>query len=157
MQGTWVQALVQEYPTCHGATKPSHEGRDHDCFIHQCISTLGTELGTKTPITRKGWMNCLTLRRGEPGPTSNGECRSTPSNRLPGKHTVRERLKASGSKQRRADRADQGAGDQPRGSRAERTRSTDRAAGPESSQDQQTLTLQPNCRREFAVTCPVMM
>ena len=22
MQGTWVQALVQEDPTCHGATKP---------------------------------------------------------------------------------------------------------------------------------------
>ena len=24
MQGTWVQALVQEDPTCHGATKPMH-------------------------------------------------------------------------------------------------------------------------------------
>ena len=24
MQGTWVQALVQEDPTCHGATKPVH-------------------------------------------------------------------------------------------------------------------------------------
>ncbi|KAJ8776953.1 hypothetical protein J1605_014971 [Eschrichtius robustus] len=23
MQGTWVQALVQEDPTCHGATKPA--------------------------------------------------------------------------------------------------------------------------------------
>ena len=22
MQGTWVRALVQENPTCHGATKP---------------------------------------------------------------------------------------------------------------------------------------
>ena len=24
MQGTWVQALVQEDPTCHGATKPTY-------------------------------------------------------------------------------------------------------------------------------------
>ena len=24
MQGTWVRALVQEDPTCHGATKPVH-------------------------------------------------------------------------------------------------------------------------------------
>ena len=24
MQGTWVPALVQEYPTCRGATKPVH-------------------------------------------------------------------------------------------------------------------------------------
>ena len=24
MQGTWVRALVQEDPTCHGATKPLH-------------------------------------------------------------------------------------------------------------------------------------
>ena len=24
MQGTWVQAVVQEDPTCHGATKPMH-------------------------------------------------------------------------------------------------------------------------------------
>lgn len=122
-QNRYYQVLVILPPKSPSSPPPplstlhpqSHEGRDHDCFIHQCTSTLGTQLGTKTPITRKARMNCRTPRWGEPGPTSNGECHSTPSNRLPRKHTVRQRLKAPGSKQRRVDCAAQGTSDQPQG------------------------------------------
>ena len=43
VQGTWVQALVQEDPTCHGATKPVRhnywacalEPLSHNCWAHE--------------------------------------------------------------------------------------------------------------------------
>ena len=47
MQGTWVQALVREDPTCRGATRPvSHNYKTHES---QLLSPRATATETRAP------------------------------------------------------------------------------------------------------------
>ena len=62
MQGTWVRAMVQEDPTCHGATKPMHhnywacalEPTGHNYWAHepQLLSPRATTTEARGPRAR---------------------------------------------------------------------------------------------------------